>query len=51
MEILNDPRGKPLVMLHGRALARAEELGLGAWAVSLSHSDDNAVAFVVASSS
>lgn len=49
MEILADRRGKPLVTLYGRALARAQELGLDAWAISLSHSDDNALAFVVAS--
>ncbi len=49
MEILADPRGKPLVRLYGRAAARAEALGLREWAISLSHSDGNAVAFVVAS--
>ncbi len=48
MEVLSDGRGKPLVTLYGRALARAQELGLGEWAISLSHSDGNAVAFVVA---
>jgi len=48
MEILSDPRGKPTVTLYGRALARAQHLNLGEWAVSLSHSDGNAVAFVVA---
>lgn len=50
MEILADPLGKPLVKLHGRALLRAEAIGLGVWAVSLSHSDDHAVAMVVATS-
>ncbi len=49
MEILGDRRGKPLVYLHGRARARAEELGLSEFAVSLSHSRDYAVAFVMAS--
>lgn len=48
MEILGDERGKPLVRLHGRAQARAEELGLSEFAVSLSHSRDYAVAFVLA---
>ena len=48
MEILGDQRGKPLVHLHGRARARAEELGLSEFAVSLSHSRDYAVAFVMA---
>jgi len=36
------------VYLHGRAKARAEELGLSEFAVSLSHSQDYAVAFVMA---
>jgi holo-[acyl-carrier protein] synthase len=47
MEILADLRGKPIVHLHGRAAARAAELGLECFAISLSHSHDNAVAFVV----
>ena len=48
MEILGDERGKPLIHLHGRAKARAGELGLSEFAVSLSHSRDYAVAFVMA---
>ena len=48
MEILSDPRGKPLVRLHGRAKARAAELGLVDFAISLSHSRQYAVASVVA---
>lgn len=48
MEILGDERGKPLVRLHGQARARAEELGLSEFAISLSHSRDYAVAFVMA---
>ncbi|MEA3407498.1 MAG: holo-ACP synthase [Chloroflexota bacterium] len=51
MEILGDHRGKPTVTLSGHALARAQELGLGEWAISLSHSDDNAVALVIATGS
>ncbi len=49
MEILPDPRGKPLVFLSGRAHARAVELGLTEFAISLTHSRDLAIAFVVAS--
>jgi holo-[acyl-carrier protein] synthase len=48
MEILPNNRGKPRVILHGRAQARARKLRLREWAVSLSHSDDHAVAMVVA---
>ncbi|MBI3968532.1 MAG: holo-ACP synthase [Chloroflexi bacterium] len=50
MEVVSDPRGKPLVELHGRARARANELGLREFALSLTHSRDLAIAFVVASS-
>jgi holo-[acyl-carrier protein] synthase len=49
MEVLPDSRGKPLVRLHGRAKKRAEELGLDEFAISLSHSRQYAIAFVVAS--
>ena len=49
MEVLPDRRGKPLVYLHGRALRRAEEVGLTQWAISLSHEREVAIAFVVAS--
>ena len=48
MEVLSDRRGKPTVTLYGRALARAEDLGLHDWAISLSQSDGHALAFVVA---
>jgi len=50
MEILADPRGKPLVHLYGRAAQRAASLGLAEFAISLSHSRDYAVASVVAGS-
>lgn len=48
MEVLSDRRGKPLLFLHGQARARAEELGLNTWAVSLTHTRDLACALVVA---
>lgn len=48
-EVLPDPLGKPVVHLSGRARQLAEEQGLREWAISLSHSRDYAVAFVVAS--
>jgi len=48
LEVLSDRRGKPLVHLHERAAARASQLGLTDFAVSLSHSQEYAVAFVVA---
>ena len=48
VETLPDGNGKPVVHLHGRAAARAAELGLTEWSISLSHGRDVAVAFVVA---
>ena len=48
VEIVGDPRGKPLVFLYGRAAERASELGLTEWAISLSHTREHAIAFVVA---
>ena len=47
IEVLPDRRGKPLVYLYGRALARAETIGLRALDVSLTHEHDLAVAAVV----
>jgi holo-[acyl-carrier protein] synthase len=47
IEILPNHRGKPLVYLHGRAAARAGRIGLGAVDISMSHSREYAVAFVV----
>ena len=48
MEILPDSDGRPVVHMHGRAAARAQQLGIREIAISLSHSDEYAVAFVVA---
>lgn len=47
VEVLADERGRPLLFLHGRAQARAKELGLTGFAVSLSHERGHAVALVV----
>ncbi|HEY41862.1 MAG TPA: holo-[acyl-carrier-protein] synthase [Dehalococcoidia bacterium] len=47
IEILHEPSGKPLVNLYGRAQEKASDLGLKGLAISLSHSRDYAIAFVV----
>jgi holo-[acyl-carrier protein] synthase len=47
MEILPNRRGKPVLVLHGRAAERASALGLGDFSVSLTHSRTDAMAFVV----
>jgi len=48
VETVSDPRGKPLVILSGRAAERARELGLVEWAISLSHEREYAIAQVIA---
>jgi len=47
IEVLANPDGKPLVYLHGRAQKKADELGMGELAISLSHSREHAIASVV----
>ncbi|MCC7354642.1 MAG: holo-ACP synthase, partial [Anaerolineae bacterium] len=48
IEVVRGDDGPPQVRLHGAAQARAERMGLSRWALSLSHSRQAAVAFVVA---
>ena len=47
IEILAEPSGKPLVQLYGKAQNQADSLGLSQLAISLSHSKEYAIAFVV----
>ena len=49
IEVLLNRRGKPLVYLHGHARQRASEIGLDGLDLSMSHSRQHAIAFVVAS--
>ncbi len=44
IEIARLPTGQPSVRLHGRAAARADQLGMGRIAVSISHEGEYAVA-------
>ena len=44
IEIERLPTGQPAVRLHGRAQVRAEQLGMGRIAVTISHEADYAVA-------
>ena len=46
IEIERLPTGQPAVRLHGRAAARAEQLGMARIALSISHESDYAVAIV-----
>ncbi len=47
IEILPDPSGQPFVHLYGKAKNQADCLGLANLAISLSHSREYAIAFVV----
>ena len=49
IETLPNRRGKPILVLHGTAKARAELLGLEFWSISLTHSRTEAMATVIAS--
>ena len=48
IEVINDTAGRPELVLTGRAKRLAEELGLSTWTLSLSHTQEQAIAFVVA---
>jgi len=48
IEVVNDALGKPSLQLHHGAATRASELGWRDVSLSLSHSRDHAIAFVVA---
>lgn len=47
IEVINQANQRPSIQLHGAAAALAEELGLSGFAVSLSHTKEYAIAFVV----
>ena len=47
IEVVRAPSGAPSILLHGRAKSRAERLGVLEISISMSDSQDNAVAFVV----
>jgi holo-[acyl-carrier protein] synthase len=48
VETLHKRSGEPYLILHGHAEMIAKYLGLTTWAISLSHSQENAIAVVVA---
>ena len=47
IEIVNDTKQCPSVRLHGAAADLAAQLGISQFAISISHTKDYAVAFVV----
>lgn len=48
IEVLADERRRPVLHLHGRARELATEMNLREWDISLSHTEEQAIAFVVA---
>jgi holo-[acyl-carrier protein] synthase len=48
IEILPNRRGRPTVYLHGKAAARAQEMGVTWLSVSITHTGELAIAFVIA---
>ena len=48
IEVLNDEQGAPQLHLYGAARAHADRLHLHDWAISLAHTHEHAIAFVVA---
>jgi holo-[acyl-carrier protein] synthase len=48
IEILRGPARQPLLVLSGEARRLAEQLGLSQWSISLSHTQEHAIALVVA---
>lgn len=48
IEILRGPEREPKLCLHGAAQSLAQALNLKDWSISLSHTHEHAVAFVVA---
>lgn len=48
VETQNLPSGAPRIILYGRVVVIAEELGIARWLVSTSHSETSAVASAIA---
>ena len=47
IEVISQPNCQPSLRLHGAAAALAAQLGIASFAISLSHTKDYAIAFVV----
>lgn len=48
IEILQDERSAPILVLHGDAAKIAADQGLETWSISISHTDSHAVGMAVA---
>ena len=47
IEILSNSNGVPLIQLHGRAQEKAKEIGITEFSITMSHSKQHAIAFVI----
>lgn len=47
IEIISNSDGAPLIRLHGQAYQKSKEVGIADFSVTLSHSKQHAVAFVI----
>jgi holo-[acyl-carrier protein] synthase len=50
IEVRSDERNAPYLVLHGEGEKLTKQLGLTTWSVSLSHTEGQAIAFVVMTS-
>ncbi len=48
IEVVCDGRGRPNLVLRGRARQLADQLGLKTWSISLSHTETHAIGLAVA---
>lgn len=48
IEVRSDEQNAPYLVLHGEGARLASQLGLTTWSLSLSHTSEQAIAFVVA---
>ena len=48
IEILNESSGKPCVVLHGTTDAKARALGITHWHITITHTEDLAIASAIA---
>lgn len=47
IEVVGNENNAPMLRLHGMAEQKAQDMGLVAWSLSLTHTHENALAFVV----
>ena len=48
IEVARQPSGKPDIVLHRQTAARAAQLGIRGWALSLTHTAEHGLAYVIA---